>query len=135
MSAKKNQIAYWFIRMGIGISMFTHGLVRLPKLNTFATGMIDQFSDSMIPSALVTPMAYAIPIVEFVIGVLLVLGLFTYLSSIVGGFLMLFLLFGTGMLENWSAFPSQLIHLLFFAALILFIDNNQWAVDGLRRKT
>lgn len=114
----------------MAISMLTHGLVRLPKLGAFSDGMVEQFSDSMFPEWLVRPWSYAVPFIEFFLGITLLLGLFTRLSAIAGAVLILILLGGSGMVEGWSAFPSQLIHLAFFVAILLYRRYNSFALDG-----
>ncbi len=47
---------------------------------------------------------------------------------------MVILIFGTAMIENWEALPSQLIHAAFFAVLLAFIQYNTIAVDHLIKK-
>lgn len=124
------KIAYLFVRLAMAISMLTHGLVRLPKLGAFSDGMVEQFSDFMFPEWLVRPWSYAVPFIEFFLGITLLLGLFTRLSAIAGAVLILILLGGSGMVEGWSAFPSQLIHLAFFVAILLYRRYNSFALDG-----
>lgn len=126
--------SFLLLRLAIAISMFGHGLVRLPKLTTFSNWMIGSFENSMLPKFIVTPFSYILPIAEFAIGLLLLLGLFTKPSLIAGGIVMLALLFGTAMIENWEAIPSQLIHIALFALLLHFIDSNSWAIDLLIKK-
>ncbi|MHC0441489.1 DoxX family protein [Flavobacterium sp. 3-210] len=127
-------ISFLLLRIAIAISMFGHGLVRLPKLEAFSNWMTNSFENSMLPKILVTPFSYILPIAEFSIGVLLLLGLFTKPSLIAGAVIMLILLFGTSMIENWEAIPSQLIHIAFFALLLHFINDNSWAIDTLIKK-
>lgn len=126
--------SFLLLRLAIAISMFGHGLVRLPKLTTFSNWMVGSFEKSMLPKILVTPFSYILPIAEFTIGLLLLFGLFTKPSLVAGGVVMLALLFGTAMIENWEAVPSQLIHIAFFALLLQFIDSNSWAIDLLIKK-
>lgn len=114
--------------------MFTHGLVRLPKLAKFSAGMVGDFEKSMLPKILVLPFSYALPFAEFIIGILLILGLFTRQALIAGAIMMIMLIFGSGMIESWNAIPSQLIHVLFFAILLSTIQNNTYAVDKLLKK-
>lgn len=126
--------SFLLLRLTIAISMFGHGLVRLPKLTAFSNWMVGSFENSMLPKIIVTPFSYILPIAEFVIGLLLLLGLFTKPSLVAGGFVVLALLFGTCMIENWEAIPSQLIHVAFFALLLHFIDYNSLAIDALIKK-
>jgi thiosulfate dehydrogenase [quinone] large subunit len=126
--------SFLLLRLAVAISMFGHGLVRLPKLVTFSKWMIGSFENSMLSKFIVTPFSYILPIAEFAIGLLLILGLLTKPSLVAGGFVMLALLFGTSMIENWEAIPSQLIHVAIFALLLHFIDSNSWAIDTLIKK-
>jgi len=126
--------SFLLLRLAIAISMFGHGLVRLPKLAAFSNWMIGSFENSMLPKIIVTPFSYILPIAEFVIGLFLLLGIFTKPSLVAGAVVMLILLFGTSMIENWEAIPSQLIHVAFFALLLHFSDYNSWAIDTLIKK-
>ncbi|PSL48889.1 thiosulfate dehydrogenase [quinone] large subunit [Chitinophaga niastensis] len=131
---ENNAIVFLLLRLAVAASMFGHGLVRLPKLNGFSTWMVKSFEKSMLPDFMVVPFSYALPIAEFVIGLLLLAGLFTRISLIGGGIVMVILIFGTAMIENWDALPSQLIHAAFFAVLLAFIRYNTIAVDHLIKK-
>lgn len=121
--------SFLLLRLGIALSLFGHGLVRLPKLPGFSQWMTGQFSKSMLPQALVLPFSYALPIAEFVIGLLLLVGLFTRFALSAGALLMLMLIFGTTLIEDWGALPSQLIHLFFLAVLLSYLPLNSYAAD------
>jgi thiosulfate dehydrogenase [quinone] large subunit len=92
--------------------------------------MIGNFEKSMIPKFMILPFSYALPVAEFLIGLLLILGIFTKPALIAGGVVMIFLLSGTGMIENWEAIPSQLIHIAFFAILLSSIEYNSYSIDN-----
>ena len=124
-----NTTVFLLLRLGIATSLFGHGLVRLPKLNTFSQWMTTCFEKSLLPNVMITPFSYVLPMVEFTVGLLLLIGLFTKPALIIGACIMLVLLFGTAMIENWEAVPSQLLHLAFFALLLQFIQSNSWALD------
>ncbi|MEP6746431.1 MAG: DoxX family protein [Bacteroidota bacterium] len=126
--------AYLLARLAIGCSMLTHGLVRMPKLTGFSNWMLGQFQKSMLPAALIKPFSYALPFAELITGILLVAGLFTRIGLIMGSIIMLVLIFGSGMIENWDVIPSQLIHIVFFTVLLIFIAHNDWALDNLFNK-
>lgn len=129
-----NKYAYLIARLAIAASMFGHGLVRLPKLAGFSKWMLGNFEKSFLPTALVTPFSYALPIAEFVVGLFLLIGLFTRQTLIAGGLVMVILIFGSTTIEDWSAIPSQLIHAAFFAVLLAFIQHNSFAVDKVFKK-
>ncbi|PJJ66468.1 DoxX family protein [Chryseobacterium geocarposphaerae] len=122
---------FLLLRLGIATSMFGHGLVRLPKLNAFSEWMTTSFEKSLLPKVMVIPFSYVLPVAEFTVGLLLLIGLFTKPALIMGAVILLVLLFGTAMIENWEAIPSQLLHLAFFALLLQFIQCNSWALDKL----
>lgn len=129
-----NTTSFLIVRLAVAASMLGHGLVRLPKLNGFSNWMVSSFEKSMLPSAMVTPFSYILPIAEFAIGLLLVIGLFTRVSLIAGGFTMVILIFGSAMVENWEAMPSQFIHAAFFAVLLSFLQYNTYALDNFFKK-
>lgn len=124
-----HSLTFVLLRLAIGMSMFCHGFVRVFKLPKFSAWMVEKFANSMIPEAAVVPFSYALPIIELVIGVLLLVGLFTRVSLIVGGLTMIALIFGSGMIEDWGALPSQMIHTFFFAVLLSYLNYNQYSVD------
>jgi len=125
---------YLILRLAIGASMFGHGLVRLPKLAMFSNWMVSSFDKSMLPKVLVVPFSYVLPFGEFLVGILLIAGLFTKPALFLAALIMMALIFGTAMIENWEALPSQLIHVAFFAVLLHFIQYNGWALDNLLKK-
>lgn len=114
--------------------MFAHGLVRLPKLNGFSQWMVGQFEKSMLPKIMVLPFSYVLPVAEFVIGTLLILGFLTRPALVAGGLVMVVLIFGAGMIEDWGAIPSQLIHAFFFGLLLSSLQHNGYALDTLTKK-
>lgn len=129
-----NAISYLLIRMAIGISFLGHGLVRIPKLQAFSNWMVGNFRQSLIPEGLVLPFSYVLPFAEFIVGLLVLTGLFTKYSLVAGGVVMLLLLFGTTMIENWDAIPSQLFHIILLAILLHFLNTNALALDHLLKK-
>lgn len=125
---------FLLLRLAIGASMFGHGLVRLPKLNGFSAWMTGQFEKSLLPPALVIPFSYVLPVAEFLIGILLILGLFTRQTLFSGGIVMILLVFGSCLIEEWSAIPSQLIHVFFFAIMLSSLNHNAFSIDALIKK-
>lgn len=129
-----SQITYLILRTGVGVSMFGHGLVRLPKLHAFSEWMLKSFEKAMLPEMIILPFSYVLPIAEFALGLLLIVGLFTRISAIAASIVMILLIFGTTLIENWGALTPQFIHLAFFAYLIQHIAKNSFAVDHFLKK-
>jgi thiosulfate dehydrogenase [quinone] large subunit len=126
---KEKNIAYSLIRVIIGVSMLGHGLVRIPKIVKFSEGLVSKFADSMIPEIVIAPFGYALTIAEFLIGLFLVMGLFTKKAALAGIVVMISLVLGSTLIENWSVLNSQLIHAAFFAFLIWFLPLNYYSLD------
>jgi thiosulfate dehydrogenase (quinone) large subunit len=124
-----NKLPYLLLRLTIGISLFGHGLARLPKLSAFSNWMVKSFEETVLPSELVLIFSKILPFAEFAIGILLLLGLFTRLASIAGCIVMAMLIFGSCMAENWEPIPSQLLHAGVLIVLLQFIISNSFSVD------
>lgn len=126
-----NSSGFFLARLAIGVSMFGHGLVRLFKLNGFSAWMVHSFEKSILPETAVVIFSRVLPFAEFLTGLLLVLGLFTETALKAGAVIMIMLLFGTTLIENWDSIPTQLIHVAFFVVLLSSIQYNQFSVDRL----
>ena len=131
---KKAQYTYLLARLPIGMSFFGHGLERLPKLDTFVSHMAQPFAKSILPMALVTPFGYVLPFLELITGILLLLGLFTRFATVLGVFIMLALIFGSSMIEQWNNVFAQIIYGAYLALLFYFADYNTVAIDKLIHK-
>jgi thiosulfate dehydrogenase (quinone) large subunit len=134
MKTTPKQTAYVLLRITMGVNLLAHGLVRFPKLYGFRDWMVDFFKDTPFPNALVSVWATVLPFVEFGIGLLLILGLYTYKTSIAGALLIIILLFGSCMTEQWEWAGMQLIYALIFGILISQIENNDWSINNILNK-
>ena len=128
------KLAYLLSRLAIGLSFSGHGLVRLPKLEGFSHWMLGQFSKSILPEAIVLPFSYLLPFAELIAGLLIIFGWFTRQGLLLAGAVCLVLIFGTTLIENWEAIPSQLIHVAFLAALLAYLPQNTYALDKLLKR-
>ncbi len=115
------------------MSMFGHGLVRLPKLGEFAAGMTKQFKDSILPEMLVLPFGYALPFIELIVGILLIVGWHTKIAIYAGLLTMAALVFGSSTIEGWGAISAQLIHALYFGMLLYFLPEDRFSIDARSR--
>ncbi len=128
------QLAYLILRLTMGVNMFTHGVARLLDLEKFNMWMIGQFSNTILPEFLVSLSSYMIPFAELIIGVLLILGLFTSRALLLGALLITILVFGSGLQENWNVMSSQMIYAIFFFILSYLIELNRFSLDRIREK-
>lgn len=122
---------YLLARLPIAVSMLGHGLDRIPKLQTFSNHIAGQFSNSLLPEILVVPFSYVLPFLELLTGVLLILGLFTRYACVLGVLIMLTLILGSCLIEQWDNVFSQIIYGAYFALLYYFAFYNRYSFDRL----
>jgi len=101
------------------MSFFCHGVARLPKLQTFANGMADQFAETPLPAPFVLIFAYLLVFAELITGIWLFSGKWFNQALMTGLAIMAALVFGSGLIENWSAVSVQLVHSIYLAGLLL----------------
>ncbi|XXF79675.1 DoxX family membrane protein [Myxococcaceae bacterium GXIMD 01537] len=133
-SLSNAQLAHGLARLGLGLNIALHGLVRLPNLGGFAAGMRDSFAQSPLPPVLVHAVSYGIPVAEAVIGVLLLLGLQARLALIAGTCLMLLLITGSCLSQNWSAAGIQMTYLGFYAVLLATLHHDGLSLASWRKE-
>src|SRR5260370_30739386 len=74
------RLAYLMLRFTLALSILMHGLVRLPHLSAFADGLVKLFAETPLPAAMVRPFAVSLVFVEAIVGLLILLGLWTRCS-------------------------------------------------------
>ncbi|MDF2434257.1 MAG: thiosulfate dehydrogenase (quinone) large subunit [Mucilaginibacter sp.] len=130
---KKEHYTYLLARLPIALSFFGHGLVRMTKLETFSNGMVNQFSKSLLPQGMVLQFSHLLPFLELITGILLLLGIFTRFTLVLGAVIMMVLIFGSCMIEAWEAVFTQLIYGAYLALLFNFTNYNRISIDGLMK--
>jgi thiosulfate dehydrogenase [quinone] large subunit len=126
---KKEQQTYALARLPMGLSFFGHGLIRITKLTVFSDGIVKQFSKSFLPEGFVSLFGHVLPFLEFITGLLLLLGLFTRFSILLGMAIMLALIFGSAVIEQWQAIFTQLFYSAYLVGLFYFSEYNGYCID------
>jgi len=129
-----HKLSYFLLRLTLGISIFVHGVVRLPKITEFADGLAKQFADTPLPAILVRPFAMGLTVEEAVTGFLLIIGLWTRWALIIGSLAMAALVFGTSLRSDWPTVAIQLVYSAIYAALLATREFNSISVDGLMHR-
>ncbi|MEO6874955.1 MAG: DoxX family membrane protein, partial [Opitutaceae bacterium] len=93
--------AYALARICFGTNIALHGLVRLTHLNQFVTNLQPEFAKTFLPGSLVEFTGYVIVFGEAIIGLLVLFGFGLRSALIAGQLLMLLLLAGTCLREQW----------------------------------
>jgi thiosulfate dehydrogenase (quinone) large subunit len=125
-------LAHAFARLALGLNIAMHGYTRLPMIGRFADGMVKQFATTFLPGQLVYLTAYGIAIGEALIGTCLFFGLFLRLVLLMGTLLMLLLLFGSTLTQQWEIASIQMIYVAFYAGLLGTLSYDRFSLDALR---
>ena len=133
-SARDFSLAHALLRVGLGLNLFTHGLVRLPDLAAFAAHTRQTMAQSLLPAPLVVAASYAIPVVELTTGALLLLGLFLRPALVLGFLLLFVLMLGICLAQNWTVAAEQLVYMLVLAALLATARHDRYSVDAWRAR-
>ena len=72
-------LAYAIFRLTFGVNICFRGVARIfvLGLDNFASGMIKQFAMTWIARPLINPFAHTLPLIETVLGIMIILGLGT----------------------------------------------------------
>lgn len=126
--------AYTLLRIIIGVNYFNHGFVRIGNIPGFVNSMVETFQDTFVPEALVRAPAALVPIVELVAGLLITVGLATQAALITTFGLMIVLMYGVTLIQNWDAATSQLVYCLVLFILIAANSLNKVSLDQVIEK-
>ena len=118
---RDQRLAYLLLRLLTGLDFFGHGFARIftgTHLSGFAHWMVGDMAKAPLPASLVLVTGYTVPCIELLIGVLLLFGLATRHALVLAMLLMLVLMFGTTMQQNWNVAGQQLLYGLVLALLL-----------------
>lgn len=122
-------LAYTFLRVIVGVNYFNHGATRIGNLSGFMDSMGAAMADAWMPAALVRINAALVPPVELIVGALLIVGLVTRGALIACLALMVMLMYGVTIVQNWDTAASQLIYDIILVALLAGLGFNQISLD------
>jgi thiosulfate dehydrogenase (quinone) large subunit len=129
------RLGYAFLRLTMGLDFLFHSYTRWLNYSHFVTQIVTQFAATPLPAWWVRALALAIPFWEPIVGILLVLGLWTRAALVGGAVLMALLVIGTAMRANYDVLTEQVIYALYFFVLFLFRERLDWfGLDGVRRR-
>jgi thiosulfate dehydrogenase [quinone] large subunit len=127
--ATQQQIGYALLRVTFGVVFLFSGIAKFRAgLDNFAGGMLQQFSGKL-PAVLVQPFAYSLPFVETILGVLIVLGLFTTFAFCLSGLLLAALTFGTVLLGEFTTVAHNTQYGLVNFVLLWTFAYNRYSLD------
>lgn len=123
------QMGFAVLRVVLGMNMLGRSLVRIPEINDFASGMAENFADTILPGSFVFVYAFVIVITELVIGVLLVLGWKTRWALVTMGILLLTLTFGQVLQQSFGTLANILIYVFAVSFLLFNTRYDHFGID------
>lgn len=129
-------IAYLLLRLLIGVNFLNHGLTRIGNIPGFVESMVKAMESSYFPEPLVRINAFLVPVVELIVGVLIILGWQTRIALMITSSLMVILMLGVTSVQNWPVAGDQLVYGVILFILLAGRCFNTVSVDyWLTRKT
>jgi thiosulfate dehydrogenase [quinone] large subunit len=136
MKINDKSLAYALLRIALGINFAGHGLIRIYNgVASFAATTTEHLAKSPLPHALAFGFGYVLPFLEAILGLTLILGVFTRLSLIYGAVLMMALTIGVTSNQQWDLASQQLLYSVVFFLLLYLIEHNALALDNYLRST
>jgi thiosulfate dehydrogenase (quinone) large subunit len=117
-------------RWGLGVLFLFNGIAKFPNLSGFVHGFLltNRFEETWLPPVVVIPFGYALPFLEVILGVLLLLGIRRNQVLFATGLLLLTLVFGQILLRQPQVVFANLGY-LFFTAILLFAGReDRWVI-------
>jgi thiosulfate dehydrogenase (quinone) large subunit len=122
--------AYTILRVALGVNIFMHGFIRIKNgITEFKKALEREYENSILPALLVKRFASFLPATEVTIGALLVVGFLTKAAIIAGVLLMILLMVGKSIKNDWMVVSLQMIYFAFYSALEFFLQYNQFSAD------
>ncbi|BDM83347.1 DoxX family protein [Acaryochloris marina] len=129
-------ISYVLLRLLIGVNFLNHGLTRIGNIPGFVESMVKAMENSYFPEPLVRINAFLVPVIELIVGVLIILGWQTRIALTITSGLMVILMLGVTSVQNWQTAGDQLVYGVILFILLACRNFNTVSVDyWLKRKT
>ena len=127
-------VAGFLLRFALGVLFFFAALGKFigPGPGGFANWILQDFEGTYLPKILVLPYAYTLPYLELLLGVVLILGIFTRVSLTVAGLTLISLAFGKMVQQDHATVANNLNYVLIAAVALWFAwKDNAISVDRL----
>jgi thiosulfate dehydrogenase [quinone] large subunit len=125
-------IAYTILRLSFGANILLHGLSRIlngrPAFLAYLTHYFEHAH--LIPASSLPAFGAVLPWVETTLGLLLMLGLFSRCTLIVGALVMTALVIGTNLAQDWLVSGLQLPYCFIYYYLLIHLEQNRMSLDA-----
>lgn len=135
MQVGQRQLAYAILRLTLGFVFLVYAVEKLMTGPLqFSESLQKDFSKVWLPPAGVYIFGLVLPFLELVIGLLLILGLFTKFALILAGGLLVVLTIGLATLGNPGGVAHNLIFSIIIFLLLYHAEENGLCLDRIERK-
>jgi thiosulfate dehydrogenase [quinone] large subunit len=119
-------------RFVVGVNFLMHGAVRVfGDYAGFVSWVTKTFEGTILSGGLAGAYGWAIPLIELILGVLLISGLGTKWTLVAGELFMATLIVGMTLKQNWDTVAFQMIYAISLYLLLLNIRYNHLSLDYL----
>jgi thiosulfate dehydrogenase [quinone] large subunit len=124
--------AYALLRFTLGLNICLHGIVRwIAGSGNFAQPLVTMFQKTPLPAWSVYGFGLALPAMEALIGAAVAIGFRTRVALFAGTVLMLALMFGTTLRQDWATAGIQLNYSFIYCLLLAGIRFDHYGADSL----
>lgn len=140
ISLQNFALPYLFIRLTIGVNMLPHGAIRFQYLDQFAIRIAEQFAEVSFFGITIIPydVAYTYAIllcgIEAIIGIMLLIGFKVRLAGLIGGFMMVTLMFGKSIQHDWDIVSSMWMYVVFFFFIAIANQYDKYSLDWILKR-
>jgi len=129
---KHAALAHALLRMTLGLDICMHGIVRwVSGLGRFAGSLQAMFHGSPLPPWSVAGFGYALPMLETAVGVAILIGFQTHRALVAGMALMMILIFGSSLRQDWQIVGLQLVYSIAYAILLATAWIDRFSLDSI----
>lgn len=129
------QVAYVLLRITLGIVFLFYGVIKFVLGRAaVAAGIGQEFNKTFLPHALVTLFANVLPFLEVLLGLCILLGVFTVIALGLTAALMVALILGQVVAMNAGIVANNLIYSIILFLLLFFAEHNTLCLDQLWAK-
>jgi thiosulfate dehydrogenase [quinone] large subunit len=126
-------VAYALLRLCFGANIMLHGLSRVLNGRAVFLAYLGHYFEHahLVPAAILPAFSAVLPWAETTVGLLVFLGLASRFAFIAGALVMLVLVIGTNLAQDWPVAGLQLIYCFIYYYLLAHLEQNALSVDGL----
>jgi len=133
----EQHVAYVMLRVIAGMDFFGHGFARIftgTHLSGFAHWMVGDMAKAPLPPHLVLATGFVVPWVELLVGLMLLFGIGVRFALVTAMLLLLLLMFGITLKQDWTVAGQQLLYGLVLGVLLFGRERLDVSWSGLLRR-